>query len=1065
MKKSLLLLATMLCSTLGFAQWTKPVPAHVDSWVYSSEGDTTVYYLYNKDAGAFFTEGNDWGTRASISGTGLKVAITKYVATGAEWDGKTVLINDWSVAKSGWRELFIDSQSYAYVDHNGQANYFWEIESRGDGVYRIKGADINPEYNSAKYGQSSGAAYFGMSYLNDEKTTAISPLIDPAEDNTAQIDWYFISEESYASYLEDYKVYDTAITLKAKIDEAAGFGLNTTAAEAVYYDTSSTLAELEAALENTVAAINDYKENAATPDNPQDLTETYIPDADFEQNAGAGVWQRTHSAQNYQTSGTPGKMGDDTYFLEAWNGSAFHGKMYVPLTGLPNGVYQFTLSVATNGGNGCYVYAGDESIEVTTGSNMTPYTVFARVEDGTLEVGLDMPNDVQNWVGIDDAKLLYLGNSVASFAYWLSFVIDAAPKYTEDDFVQAEALAAYNQVMNTDLTSFATVDEVLAFNATVNEAITTMKENAEAYALYEQLIEDAEALQLAGYAGEEADLLYDYLMEEAEEIMNVKGLSTEEMLAECEILSEKIEIVKANCLGPGMDCTNLLTNPNFDSRLTGWSWDESLGTPAWGGLSSNPCVERWNENFNFYQVVANVPNGVYELNVQAFYRPTGSTTGSYNNYIEDPEMDEILTYIYLNSTSAPVKNIAAYTYTENLEGNCEAVATDVYVPNGMNSASNAFSRGDYENSVKGVVTDGTLTVGIKCLDGTIDGRWPLWDNFRLTYIGMDQEAIEEVIESYAETVETLQELRVNAALLAAVNEAYEAAENAEDGDVAFDALVALIDAVNAADENAEAYDDLEEANEMLIETIESYEESPAVDKATALGAEVAAALEDASYDTAEILVKLAEIEDICAQLRMPSTEGASEESPIDFTQVILNNGFENGNLNSWTNSGTINAQTQNNTAFDNKQGTYYCEKWHVNGTVDINQTIAYLPAGRYEISAYMYSDATDCVLYANDEEVQVGTSGLYTVSVLLTETGSITFGVKWSDTGDKWTCLDEFTMQYYGLPTVIDALASDEKSAAPVAIYTVSGTKVATLQKGLNIVKMANGRVKKVFIK
>ena len=78
-QKLLFLLVSLLTSVAAMAQWVKPVPQSVDTWQYSSEGDTTVYYLYNKGAGAFFTEGNDWGTRASIGSTGLKVAISKYV--------------------------------------------------------------------------------------------------------------------------------------------------------------------------------------------------------------------------------------------------------------------------------------------------------------------------------------------------------------------------------------------------------------------------------------------------------------------------------------------------------------------------------------------------------------------------------------------------------------------------------------------------------------------------------------------------------------------------------------------------------------------------------------------------------------------------------------------------------------------------------------------------------------------------------------------------------------------------------------------------------------------------
>ena len=290
-QKLLFLLVSFLSSVAAMAQWVKPVPQSVDTWQYSSEGDTTVYYLYNKGAGAFFTEGNDWGTRASIGSTGLKVAISKYVPKDGEWDGKTVLFNDWSIAKQAWKQVFIDNENAAYVDHNGQANYWWEIEAQGSGLYRIKGADINPQYNSATYGQTSGA-FFGVSYATDENTTIISPLIDIAEDNTAHVDWCFVTPEAYEAYLPKQEVYEAAVALGAKIEEAKGYALNTTDAEAVYGNTSSTKEQLVAATDAVQEAINAYKESAASPENPQDLTDVYIPDGDVEKNQGGSATRR-----------------------------------------------------------------------------------------------------------------------------------------------------------------------------------------------------------------------------------------------------------------------------------------------------------------------------------------------------------------------------------------------------------------------------------------------------------------------------------------------------------------------------------------------------------------------------------------------------------------------------------------------------------------------------------------------------------------------------------------------------------------------------------------------------
>ena len=133
MKKLLLLFAAMLMSAVSFAQtftatWTKPLPAAVDQYQYSTfaadfQGDTIAYYLYNVGASAFFTEGNAWGTQASIGNTGLKVAISKYTINDV-WDEKTVFINDFSLSKNSWKLLFIDSETQAYVDHNNQANFY-----------------------------------------------------------------------------------------------------------------------------------------------------------------------------------------------------------------------------------------------------------------------------------------------------------------------------------------------------------------------------------------------------------------------------------------------------------------------------------------------------------------------------------------------------------------------------------------------------------------------------------------------------------------------------------------------------------------------------------------------------------------------------------------------------------------------------------------------------------------------------------------------------------------------------------------------------------------------------
>lgn len=87
-------------------------------------------------------------------------------------------------------------------------------------------------------------------------------------------------------------------------------------------------------------------------------------------------------------------------------------------------------------------------------------------------------------------------------------------------------------------------------------------------------------------------------------------------------------------------------------------------------------------------------------------------------------------------------------------------------------------------------------------------------------------------------------------------------------------------------------------------------------------------------------------------------------------------------------------------------------------------------------------------------------------ATMVEEGGTLRLGIKKSTliTND-WVAMDNFKLFYLGTtaPTGINEVAGN--AAAPAGIYTVSGVKTNGMQKGLNIVKMANGEVKKVYVK
>jgi hypothetical protein len=99
--------------------------------------------------------------------------------------------------------------------------------------------------------------------------------------------------------------------------------------------------------------------------------------------------------------------------------------------------------------------------------------------------------------------------------------------------------------------------------------------------------------------------------------------------------------------------------------------------------------------------------------------------------------------------------------------------------------------------------------------------------------------------------------------------------------------------------------------------------------------------------------------------------------------------------------------------------------------------------------------------FANSPEAYVNT-----VAAVVEEGGSLTFGLrKETLITNDWCAFDNFQLFYLGqdVPDAISGMSSFANSAAEY--YSVSGVRQNGAQKGLNIVRMSNGQVKKVFIK
>lgn len=522
--------------------------------------------------------------------------------------------------------------------------------------------------------------------------------------------------------------------------------------------------------------------------------------------------------------------------------------------------------------------------------------------------------------------------------------------------------------------------------------------------------------------------------------------------------------------------TTALSNTNVPDKE--WQYGDASNFKTQYGTA-----EVWNQSpFTVSRTLKDLPAGTYTITTKAFYRYSDQAT-NYDSYTTDPDAIPGA-FVFAGYSKTKLNNIAIIA-SDNAEAfaSTSAVGDGLFVPNSQQAAHDVFENDDYtdnvQKSVATVLADtGDLTFGISA-DGLEANSWVVWYTFSVKYNAIDQNVLFDELSSLITEVNDYLTENEDAMNKKASTDAGEAAVAATaalagDNEAMSEALASLQAAYEEAQKNVANMAALEEAKDELSTTADDYLSQANSDAEDAYN-EISDKLDDENYidalDNAGIEALIEEVKSVTAALKIPAYEDAADDNPIDFTQVIVNPSFETGDLTGWTNSGTVNAQTQNNNEeVANKQGTYYCERWHVNGTVDINQTVDNLPAGTYELTATAYSVAEDAVLYVNDAAVSISTTDVYSVIFQLAEPGAIKFGVRWSDTGSLWTTLDNFQLTYYGTDsekelTPTDIAGIEAAEAAPAAIYTLTGVKVATLQKGLNIVVDQNGNAKKVYVK
>ena len=970
----------MMCIAC-MAQWSKP---EIPKATPMSVG--TELYLFNPDAEAFFVGANEYGTRASFSQTsGHRV-----VLVASEDDAESFQLTNAADGSETFLPLYIKGVDAVWVDESGS--------NTGDDLFTLKAVEggylialsaLNAEFNPELYPET----YLGVIPEKDDTRLYLTDPQTFTEDEGYKPDgffitWYFVTAADYTAYTSAMKQYRAAVALgnmieTAKSTEALADGA-LEAAQKVYADSSSgkeTLDEATAALKK---AIDEANFKTASVENPFEVLQALGTVEQNFTNSRTTGWTSTTMAQNKQASN--GNNAADYSVTgnhyENWHPSAFGiGRIYTTLADLPTGVYHLNALAFANVVGGTYLYAGDDKtlIGSTNIDTREETDVWTIVTDGTLEIGLRVEEQGPNWVGFDNVNLYYLGGSSDSYNHIANIIIDATTDYKDyiennDETVYyshatydayLEARTQLDAIMESGHSEEAYGNAMKQALADFTAAADALGASIDAYAAYAEMLGEADDwVGTMSNGSDQANLLADYLMEDSEPtegVYNGNGgsqyivengsLDAEAVKAETAYLEQLLNDAVASGMSDGDDCTELLKNPNFSEQ---GGWTSAVG-PVWptGNTDVFPIVEASNMVCDVYQQLTGLQNGLYEMTLQAAFRPGAEYTD------ENESVKQAYAYINNYETKLP---------SGQLDDNSVAL-------NDASEASQAFADGLYPLTVYGLVTDGTMRIGITNKVRSVESC-RLWaGGVKLTFRAKNEEVLASVI---AQTLPTAETMISNICGQPELNSLQAAIDGAKAPADAYDALISLKAAIETVDECTATYANLFTAINLLDEAIAAATNASA--KTLAEAKEVLEAAQtdynNRTYNNEEAVQAISDVNAAAVSVKMGGDQ-ASEDNPVDYTSAIVNNNFDpskgdknTGKVEGWTTT-AMNGYKQFTVSYNRAPFELY-------------QKLSGLPKGNYKVTVHTYYRAG----YYNEEETRIA-NGIEThLTTLYAETST-----------------------------------------------------------------------------
>jgi len=530
---------------------------------------------------------------------------------------------------------------------------------------------------------------------------------------------------AYAEYRALKTVTDAYTTVAVTADTEAKKATNLAAynttvstinatVEAVKTDASAITAQTAALKQAGLAFITGLE--------PADAADAYdvtymITNPNFDTDTNG--WTTTTGAQNKGTA--TNNPFPNPPMWENWNPSAYKGKMYQTVTGLPEGKYEFSMYAfvsALGDGTNQYVYAGDQKSGITA-TVPTLYTVtdITVLNGASLEIGFEQTAAVNSWTQIDQATLKYVGP-----------LADLTPY-----------IDAYRAALNAAKTTAATTDKIApSVLSSLNTTITTYDEGQVNEASQAALEEATAALKAANTLGQ-------------------KSIASYAIIAAGRVPDNSLE---------GWTCETFVPGQDVRFQVNTWSHEGDSGNDPSGMVT--PFIENWTGKGNllgagkvYYRLEGLEPGEVYRVSalVRSYNEASADAPNGPNFYVLDDVAD--LTEV---GTTFTYKGMSGIYGTQTAAA---TIGADGILELGIVVASNRNYNWVAFKNIKISTYDAALAEAVAAVQA-LNGKVPAATYTRVAQAAIDAcqgenypttaGGFESAIESLNATVESLQSM-------------------------------------------------------------------------------------------------------------------------------------------------------------------------------------------------------------------------------------------------------------------------------------------------------------------